>query len=163
MLAPRVAWVAAENLHLTLKFLGNVLVDALPDVSAAIASGTAGTAPFVLEVTGLGAFPTATRPRVLWAGVANGAEVTAALAARIDAALESLGFPGERRAFSAHVTLGRVRVPRRDPQLARAIEAGAEREFGVVRVDAVRLMRSELSPGGARYSEIAAIPLASAG
>jgi 2'-5' RNA ligase len=149
-----VGWVAADNLHLTLKFLGRVEPARLEQVVTALAAVAASSSPFDLAVRGLGAFPSPSRPRVLWAGLAGGASELALLAARVEAALGPLGFPPEERPFSAHVTLGRVREPRGDPALAAALAAGASRELGAFRVDRVVLMRSDLSPRGARYTPL---------
>jgi 2'-5' RNA ligase len=90
---------------------------------------------------------------VIWAGVRGGPEVVE-LATRVEEALEKLGFPREGRPFSAHVTLGRIREPQRDPVLAAALSEEIEREFGAVRVDQIALMRSDLSPRGARYTAL---------
>jgi RNA 2',3'-cyclic 3'-phosphodiesterase len=155
--AAEVAWVATENLHITLKFLGGVEEGRLPDVRAALERATAVSA-FEVEIRGLGAFPTATRARVLWAG-APAAPAFTRLAEDVDRALLALGFPAEARGFTPHVTLGRVRQPRRDPALAQAIETAAARPFGRLLVERVSLMRSDLSPRGARYTELAAVPL----
>jgi len=149
-----VGWVRPENLHLTLKFLGPVDEPRLVDVRAALAGAAALAAPFELAVAGLGAFPTPARPRVVWAGVDRGGAALAALAGAVEDALAPLGVPREARAFSAHVTLGRVRQPRGDPALAAALAAAAGRGFGVLRVARLSLMRSDLSPNGARYTEI---------
>ena len=111
-----------------------------------------------MDIRGLGAFPTAGRPRVLWAGAPGSAAFTR-LAEGIDQALAALGFPPEGRGFTSHVTLGRVREPRRDVVLTEALEAAAARPFGALRVERVSLMRSDLSSRGARYSELAAVPL----
>lgn len=154
-----VAWVAAENLHVTLRFLGGVEEDRLEAVGAALAAVAAGAAGFEVEVRGLGAFPTPSRPRVLWAGLAGGAPALAELAGRVEEALAGLGFPREERPFAGHVTLGRVREPRRDPRLEQALAAGAGRPFGRLPVDRVALMRSDLSPRGARYTVLGAWPL----
>ncbi len=121
-----------------------------------LAEAAAGVAAFDLEVRDLGAFPSATRPRVLWAGIGAGATQTAALAVRLDAALGPLGFASESRPFSAHLTLARVRVPRPNPPLAAALHGGV---LGRQHVDHAWLMRSELSPRGARYTELARLPL----
>src|SRR2546430_5286414 len=112
-----VAWVAPENLHLTLKFLGQVREARTAELVAAIAQATSGFAAFEATVAGLGAFPTPTRPRVIWAGVGRGADALVGLAGRVDEALAALGFEREPRPFSPHATLGRVRTPRRDPAL----------------------------------------------
>jgi 2'-5' RNA ligase len=81
------------------------------------------------------------------------------LADGIDRALVALGFPPETRDFTPHVTLGRVREPRRNEALAAALETAATRDFGTLRVDRVSLMKSDLSPRGARYTELSAVPL----
>ena len=155
--ASGVAWVATDNLHITVKFLGGVDETRLGEVAAALQRG-ANVPAFEVDIRGLGAFPTASRPRVLWAG-APGPPAFTQLAEGIDQALVALGFPPEGRGFTPHVTLGRVREPRRDVALTEALEAAAARPFGALRVERVSLMRSDLSPRGARYSELAAVPL----
>ena len=137
-MARDVAWVAPGNLHLTLKFLG-----AVPEA----------------RILGLGAFPSANRPRVVWAGVTDGASETVELARRVDTALAKLGFARDERPFSPHVTLGRVRRPGRDPALTEALGSATAREFGRMRVPGATLMRSELGPRGARYTELAKVAL----
>jgi len=155
-LARDVAWVGRDNFHVTLKFLGGVEAARLDAIAAALADAARAAGPFDLGVGDLGAFPSRTRPRVLWAGIDDGAAATATLASHVDRVLAPLGFPPEGRVFSAHVTLGRVRSPRPNPCLAEALSGG---EFGRQRVDRLSLMRSELSQGGARYSELAVAPL----
>jgi 2'-5' RNA ligase len=157
---PDVVWVAPENFHLTVKFLGAVGTERLPDVERALGDAVAGVASFTLALRGLGAFPSTARPRVIWAGTAQGAAELAEVAARVERALSPLGFPTEERPFSAHVTLGRVRTPRRNPRLAQALAASADVELLRVPVERLSLMRSDLSPRGARYSELAGHPLA---
>lgn len=152
-----VAWTAEANLHVTLKFLGGVEEARLGEIEAALRR--AETVPvFEVQVRGLGAFPSAARARVLWAGTSESAAFMR-LASDVDRALGAVGFPAEARGFTPHVTLGRVREPRRDPALAAALAAAASRPFGSLRVDRVSLMRSDLSPRGARYTELAAVPL----
>jgi 2'-5' RNA ligase len=155
--ASGVAWVAAENLHVTVKFLGGVEEARLTDAAAALKR--AATVPvFEVEIRGLGAFPNASRPRVLWAG-APGSPAFTRLAEGVDQALVALGFAPEGRGFTPHITLGRVREPRRDVALTEAIEAAAARSFGALQVERVSLMRSDLSPRGARHTELSAVPL----
>ena len=155
-----VAWVARDNLHVTLKFLGHVEPDRLDRAMAALHAATATVGAFELAVVGLGAFPSPNRPRVVWAGLGAGADAARALAARIDEGLSREGFAKEEREFAGHVTLGRVREPRPDPDLAAAIAAAGGRPFGRLNAERVSLMRSELSPRGARYSVISEWPLA---
>jgi RNA 2',3'-cyclic 3'-phosphodiesterase len=157
---PGVAWVAPENLHLTLKFLGEVDPPRLESLQAALAAAVGGRSRFQLTCAGLGAFPTTSRPRVIWAGVHDGAEASTRLAEAVEHALAPLGFDPKGRAFSAHITLGRVRVPRGDPALTTALEVARARIFGATPIDRVVLMRSDLSPRGARYTELTAFPLA---
>jgi 2'-5' RNA ligase len=158
-----VAWVAPGNLHLTLKFLGQVPAERIDAMVGAMTRATVDTRAFGARVCGLGAFPSATRPRVVWAGVMDGAPAMIDLAGRVDRALIPLGFPPESRPFSPHVTLGRVRQPGRNPELATALASAAEREFGRLRVRGASLMRSELSPGGARYTQLAFLALGNGG
>jgi 2'-5' RNA ligase len=157
--APSVAWVAPDNLHLTVKFLGGVEPGQVEAVTAALRATVSATPPFELAIAGLGAFPTASRPRVIWAGVSGGREPVCRLAGEVEAALEPLGFAPESRPFSPHLTLGRIREPRPDRRLAALIARGAGRAFGDLRVTSVSLMRSVLGPGGPRYSELAAVAL----
>lgn len=151
--------MAPENLHVTLKFLGGIDEARLHIVVDALHTAVRRHARFSIDVGGLGAFPSAARPRVLWAGVAAGDGPLTALAATVDTALVQLGFPREERAFSPHITIGRVRETRRAPGLAEALGAAEGRRFGRVAVDEVTLMRSDLSPRGARYTPLAALPL----
>src|SRR5207245_7151093 len=124
-----VAWVAPESLHLTLKFLGRVREARTPELAVALTRATAGLTAFEANVAGLGAFPSPARARVIWAGVGRGTDALVELAGRVDAALAALGVEREPRAFSPHVTLGRVRVARRDPALADALFASKAREL----------------------------------
>ncbi len=157
--ASGVSWVSTANYHLTLKFLGDIEERRAAEVAAALAAGVAGLEPFDLAIGGLGAFPTATRPRVIWAGVGAGAPALAALADAVEERLVLLGFAREARGFSAHVTLGRVREPRPHPALAEALARAVSVELGSARVDRVMLMQSRLSPRGAEYTELATLPL----
>jgi RNA 2',3'-cyclic 3'-phosphodiesterase len=157
--APDVAWVAPANLHLTLKFLGHVDERRLEEIAAGLRGAAAGLPAFDAVVEGLGAYPSATRPRVVWAGVAGGAPGLTELAGRVERACAGLGFPPETRPFSPHITLGRVRVPRRAARLTDLLGAAARAEFGRSRVEGLAVMESELSPRGARYTERASARL----
>ena len=155
--------MATGNLHLTVKFLGAVAEDRIEAVAGALAGAVAGVGAFDAQVEGLGAFPSTMRPRVVWAGVTAGAGTMADLAGRVDDALAALGFEREARLFSPHITLGRVREPGRMPALTEALQGAAGRGFGRLRVARVSLMRSELSPRGARYTELAPASLGGTG
>jgi len=146
-----VKWVEPESLHITLKFLGGVERERLAEVWRATAEALDGTAAFTMRFRGIGAFPNRSRARVIWAGIVEGAEELTEMAARVEAACETHGFERERRAFRAHVTLGRVRRPAANPALEGAIGEQAEAELGEARVDRALLMKSELTRAGAVY------------
>lgn len=149
-----VKWVPEENFHLTLKFLGNVDPDRLRAVCDAIRSIAETSNAFEVTLTGVGAFPKASRPSVVWVGVTTGAEEMKALAARVDDALAGLGFLREERGFSAHVTLGRVRSARHIHRLPEVIESLKDEEAGVFTVGSVAVMKSDLRPSGPVYTVI---------
>jgi 2'-5' RNA ligase len=151
--------VAAANLHVTLKFLGQIEAARVDPIAEAIAAVVARTSVFELGVRGLGAFPSPGRPRVVWIGLEPAAPL-AALAGELDGALGTLGIPRESRPFAAHVTLGRLREGRRNPALAGALARPVD--CGRLVVTRVSLMRSELHPRGARYTELTSVVLARA-
>ena len=155
--APGLAWVRADNLHLTLRFLGEVEPVTLERVREALAVAATTVAPFTVALGGLGGFPPGRAPRVVWAGVVAGSEGLGALHAALESTLAARGIPGEGRAYHAHVTLARARDPRGASGLAGALAEGPP--FGEVRVAMLHLMRSELAPGGSRYSVLVAAPL----
>jgi 2'-5' RNA ligase len=159
--APRadVRWVNAAGLHITLKFLGEVPETRCEAVREALARVAAAHGPLRVVAQGLGGFPTARRPRVVWAGIGAGAAELAALAGDVDAALVRLGFPPEARPFAGHVTLGRVRSPRGLAALAAALASRREERFGAWSVADLVLYRSRLGPGGARYEALARLRL----
>lgn len=146
-LGDRIRWTRSENVHLTLKFLGDVPEEKLDDVSAALRGLCAGHAPFDSSISGFGAFPNARRARILWAGV--GSEAIVALAADIDAAFEPLGFERERRPYVPHATLGRVRGRPARVELPPTVPG--ETVFQIRRVE---LMESTLSAGGSLYETL---------
>ncbi len=156
--APGLAWVRAENLHLTLRFLGALDPAALERAREAVRAAATGIRPFTVTLGGLGGFPSPRAPRVVWAGVVTGGEELGAVHAALEAALAAQGIPAEGRAFHPHVTLARARDPRGTGGIGSALGTGPG--FGEVRVAALHLMRSELDPRGARYSVLTEASLA---
>ena len=157
--AAPVSWVKPENLHFTLKFLGEVPELRLPALQETFRSSVAGIDRFTLSLAGLGTFPPRGRPRVVWVGVAQGVEEMRRLQGRIDDTLLPLGFGREARPFQPHLTLGRVRdVGRLDALLTylRGAEIG---QVGQMQVRCVDLMRSKLHPAGAVYTRVESVPL----
>jgi len=144
------SWVREDNLHLTLRFLGNVEPAMLPNIRTAVMTAAGAVEPFTVSLSGLGGFPGGRAPRVLWANVATGGEAMVALYEALETALAARGILRESRPFHPHVTLARVRDPRGAGRIAKVLGAGPL--FGEVRVGALHLMRSELDPRGARYS-----------
>ncbi len=156
-LSRTVAWVPPQNLHVTLQFLGGQSEERLADAEAALAAAAAQSGPFDVSFRGIGAFPGLERPRILWIGLAEGALEACALQARLAASLETHGFPKEDRPWHPHLTIGRVFEGRRwqhetSPPLRRALAQAASTTFGTLRVAEVALMRSDLSPEGARHT-----------
>ena len=151
------AWVRADNLHLTLRFLGEIEPMRLERVREAVAAAAAAVARFTVSLGGLGGFPSGRAPRVLWASVAAGGKELETLYAALEAELVARGVPGESRPFHPHVTLARARDPRGAGDLWSVLGVGPA--FGEVRVGALHLMRSDLGPRGSRYSVLAEAPL----
>ncbi len=160
--ADEIRWVAPENVHLTLQFLGAVPEERVPDVEAAVRAAAAEGRPLALQLQGAGGFPNARRPRVVWAGLAGDVPALAALAAAVGRRLAPLGFPPEDRPFSPHLTLGRARDGRGAPGLAGALAHAAQAEGAAWRATELLLFESHLSPKGPRYEVIARAPLGGA-
>jgi 2'-5' RNA ligase len=156
---PGVRWVSSTALHVTLKFLGERDDRLVDGFRAALESVAGRHERLTVDTTAVGAFPNFRRPRVVWVGM-TGERALQALARGIDEAFAHLGVPEESRAFQAHLTLGRVKgllAPAEAAALGAAANAcRIARSFSVQTVD---LMRSELGPGGSRYSVVAAVPL----
>jgi 2'-5' RNA ligase len=151
-------WVPAENLHFTLRFLGSLPEERLDFLARCVAESVVEEAPFELTLSGLGAFPSATRPRVLWVGTSMGAERLTAIARNVEAALRREGFGKADRPFTPHLTVARWRRPQRFPKVTEIIES-TSLEAGPFRVEAVHVMESKLRPQGPIYTSRAACPL----
>ena len=158
-LAPDVKWVAPENFHVTLKFLGNVREDELSKVCAAVEEAVKSFAPFELSISGLGAFPNPARARVVWIGIDKGREELTGLATAIDKHLVKLGFEKEDKAFKAHITIGRVKTSKFLNKLADEIGNVDADNLGTQQVSDVVIMQSELLRGGPVYSPLSVIKL----
>lgn len=150
-------WPPLRNIHLTLKFLGDVEEAHVDAIAEALGAQARLRSPFELHVGELGVFPNARRPRVLWVGVRVGDELMR-LQRGIERECERLGFAPERRAFAPHLTLARVQRGARPKDLQRLAEWVGERksaQVGTERINEVALFRSELKPSGAEYTKIA--------
>lgn len=158
-----VRWVAPQTLHLTLKFLGEVPRGDVDGIAAVLRAAALAEAPFEVTLAGAGGLPSATRPRVVTLGVTRGARELERLAARVEAALEPLGFPRESRPFVPHVTLGRLRDPSAPGRLPERLRNASAVTVGSFRVEELALMASRLSAEGASYRRLDAFRLEGAG
>lgn len=154
-----VSWVKPENLHITLKFLGEVGEERLQEIKAAIASSVVGISSFSLSFGGLGAFPNLRSPRVIWIGVKEGGESLSALHSHVEEAFEQIGFPREGRPFTPHLTLGRVRSLKGLEGLVEGLNTIKADALGGMVLERVDLMQSRLHPAGAIYTALESFPL----
>jgi 2'-5' RNA ligase len=154
-----IRWVRRANFHLTLFFLGpSVPRERLAPIADALGAIAETTAPFEIAARGVAAFPNLARPRVIWVGLHG--DALAELAARVPEAAERCGFAPERRVYSPHLTVGRVRSLRSPGRLRRALNEAADWSFGVSRIERVILYRSEPGPQSLTYHELAVFPFA---
>ncbi len=156
-----VKWVDPQGIHLTLKFLGNIDASEVPELSRTLCDAVEGIAPFQLELGETGVFPNIRSPRVVWVGVRGETERLLALHNRIEQALVPHGFAPEKRPFSPHLTLGRVREGAQVTELRRLGDSvvALKAESVSFMVDSVNLMRSQLTREGAIYSCLASFGL----
>ena len=148
--------VEKENLHVTMKFLGDVTEGTVEKVFMAMEG--LGEERFEIEVMGTGVFPNPRMVRVLWVGIGGGSEKVISIFKKLDAGIASLGFPRERD-FTPHITIGRVRSPRNRDELIKTMEKFSGEKFGTAAVSRVVLKRSVLTPSGPMYSNLREVEL----
>lgn len=149
-----VGWVRPDGVHLTLKFLGGIDAGRVGELKEAVGVAVAGHGPLVLDIAGVGVFPEARSPRVVWMGIGGDTKALAALYEKVESACESIGFRREDRPFKPHLTLGRVKSPGGRSRLMEAISGLGTATAGTFTADAVSIMKSELKPSGAVYTEM---------
>jgi len=153
--AADVKWVEPENLHLTLKFLGDVPLTETARICEAIGKAAAEVEPFEIELAGAGAFPSASRPRTIWLGAMGDERPIRELAEGVEKRLQKLGFRREARRFEVHLTLGRIRKPGPGvKRLGELLGELADYPAGTVRVSEVVLFSSQLTPTGPIYQPL---------
>ncbi len=160
-----VRWTRPEAIHLTLKFLGDVPAGKQSAVEQGIIKAAHNQHPFNLSIGGVGSFPNSRHPRVVWVGLGGEQETLHTLRDAVESAVAPLGYPTDRRPFSPHLTLGRVRRSVRKPDIAalgRALEAAKVDAPAQFRAEGISLMRSRLRPNGAVYTQLAYIKLEAA-
>ncbi|MGB9301568.1 MAG: RNA 2',3'-cyclic phosphodiesterase [Anaerolineae bacterium] len=160
--ADHVRWVKPGGIHLTMKFLGDVPASTITEIVHAVTQGSEGVKPFTISFSGLGCFPSSSRPSVIWVGVEGDTGTLMRLQTAVEDSLSVLGYAAEKRRYTPHLTLGRV---------ARDVAASERRRLGdmigehivgslgEMQVCDVCLVKSELSPSGARYTRLAAVTL----
>lgn len=153
----KISWTKPENIHLTLKFLGDADETKIDDIANILTAIASEYPPFSLNVSGLGMFPNFRRPRVLWVGLQNPPAALIEIAERIESGLAEIGFAKEARPFSPHLTIGRVKAQLSD----RFIEKLKSRAFagGLFDVKEILIIKSDLHPQGAVYTPLRKIAL----
>lgn len=156
-----IRWVPTHNLHLTLKFLGNIPVSHLDFIKRMLAQAAESTAQFDIQISGLGSFPNSKRPRVLWVGIHAPASL-ATLQKAIEEGCTRLGYEKEEHSFSPHLTLGRIRqgIDLKELQkISNGLSQFQLGKIGTARVDSVHLYKSDLNSEGSLYTKLFSIPL----
>jgi 2'-5' RNA ligase len=155
-----VRWVKPSSIHLTLKFLGNIHPTQVEDIALAVAQEIRDHPPITLRAAGLGAFPNLRKPRVIWIGMEGEVQRLKGIQARIENALEPLGFVREKRGFRPHLTIGRVKDRRWLQSLVDAMATLDMKPFNSFDADEIILYKSDLRPTGAIYTKLHRMPLA---
>ncbi len=144
--------VERDNIHLTLKFLGNVDAKIIANIKSALA--TVKFPPFQMEIKGTGAFPSLGRMSVIWVGIEEGWTQVQQVYEQTESILSALGFKRESRSFSPHITIARVRSGKHRDEIAGLLRRLEQKSFGTFLADKVRLKQSVLSSAGPRYSTL---------
>ena len=153
-----VRWVKPEAIHMTIKFLGETPEEKLKDLIAAMESVCGCIMPFPITVTGLGAYPNLRRPRIIWAGVQEASGTLQRLWNHSEDAARTLGWEKEKRGFSPHITLGRVKGSINLPRLSEVVKSLESKQWGDQEVPNLLLYSSRLKPGGAEYEVVHVFP-----
>src|SRR5216684_7381934 len=148
--------VERENIHLTLKFLGNVSAPRLDEVKSSLQQLI--FSAFTAEIKGAGAFPNLTHMNVIWVGVNEGWSQVEQIYEQVEKLLSGLGFRRETRPFSPHITIARVRSGKKRDEIANFLQHLSDESFGTITVDKVRLKQSILSSVGPKYSTLLDLP-----
>ena len=157
-----VKWVDPGGIHLTLKFLGNIPFKQVTEITKAIEEAAQGISPFHLEISGIGAFPNLKQVRVLWVGISGEVDKLSMLQQNMDSALAALGFAKEERSFVPHLTLARIRQgasPSERRSFGDLVGSTIFEDKYHIKVDAISLMKSQLTPAGAIYTRLSVVGL----
>jgi RNA 2',3'-cyclic 3'-phosphodiesterase len=154
-------WVTPESIHLTLKFLGNISVDSIPNVQEIMEEASLSVAPFQIGMSGVGVFPSPQRAQVIWAGLNGDLDKLLELQKLIDTGLSRLGFVPESRPFTGHLTVARMRDESRSVEREAAANMAETTRFEgpLFLVESISLMRSQLRREGPIYTCVVNVPL----
>jgi 2'-5' RNA ligase len=144
--------VETENIHVTMRFLGDVSVGMVENIFGEMKKTE--FKPFNVQIRGVGVFPNLNYPRVVWAGITEGADQLRDVFNQFEPGLRALGFAPDSKGFSPHLTIARVRSARNKAQLAEFVAKNASHEFGTIKAECLRLKKSALSPKGPTYSTL---------
>ena len=150
-LGANVKLVEPENIHITLKFLGDTNEEYADRIDEIMKDAVKNSNLFEIKLKGAGVFPNQNYIKVMWIGIENG-EQSGKIASKIDEKISELGFEKERRRFSAHLTIARVKSAKNKEKLLELIEKYRDIEFGSLKVDTIKLKKSELTPKGPIYT-----------
>ena len=155
----RARWVRPANIHLTLKFLGDINPDDVDKIGAALTAAAADISSLTLSVRGIGVFPGIKRTRIIWVGLDGNIQELFALQSRLEAELDAIGIPKEKRAFKAHLTLGRVKQAVKPDLVRQMMRSYAGLSSDEFTCQQVILFKSDLKPSGAVYTKLKQIEL----
>jgi len=144
--------VEPKNIHITLRFLGNINTPMVEKIHEEMIKVQ--FIPFDVKIHGIGAFPNLHYPRVLWAGITQGADQLRSIFNQLEPNLRKLGFAPDSKGFSPHLTIARVKSGRNKADLAKYITENTDYEFGIIKAKCLRLKRSDLTPKGPIYSTL---------
>jgi len=148
--------VEIENVHFTLRFLGDTIVSTIDEIESSL--NQINFEPFNIEVFGVGAFPNNRRPRVIWIGVTQNADSVVSLKREIDSRLKKFGYQPERKKFTPHATIARVRFIKDAERLARNLEELNDARIGTMTVSKFNMKKSTLTPSGPIYETLWHVP-----
>ncbi|MFA5146369.1 MAG: RNA 2',3'-cyclic phosphodiesterase [Candidatus Omnitrophota bacterium] len=152
-----VKWVEPRNIHLTLKFLGEITEEKAGKIKSILDDIGSRTKPFEINLKEIGAFPRIESPRVIWVGLDKGAKESVELAGRIDDELSNIGFAKESRPFAAHLTLGRVKSPKNKEVLKEKVMSSGSFQLSAISCQLIKsivLFKSTLTPHGSIYTKL---------
>jgi 2'-5' RNA ligase len=151
---PRVSWVKRGNIHLTLKFLGDIQTNQVESINSVLQDVAESHSSFDMNLTGIGVFPELRRPRVIWIGITRGAEQATQLAEAVSNSLQPLGFPREKRGFTPHLTLARIRNPVNLQDVSSKFNQYDNLDIPTLKINQIAFIRSQLHPQGSIYTPL---------